>query len=161
MNKLDIPLQFVQLHQKRFKGTLKDIVVRGSDASWSPLDHLLCHVDPMRLVDLSAWNSPLPTFEQLPISELQLKRLEEIRLRGTPWQLDTDTILEIGQGLSQTLRHLDIMDSMHPTTTGLAKLTHVAVRLEILKLGVPYLQVKTRLLAMARPNVKIVFSMEQ
>ncbi|KAG0241953.1 hypothetical protein BGW41_005118 [Actinomortierella wolfii] len=327
---MDIPLQFVQRHQRRFKGTLKEIVVRGSDASWSPVDHLLRHVMPMHVVDFSAWNSPLPTFEQIPTAELrvlrlnlprrldwpgvtpaflqsctklrelwmptqnstffqrvaqngesdqahppapvtntksvvpplkvlrlygvhssivanmlaafescdkltecqvveegvgrraeylqsiqwscrlehltflslrgrfvyfldlqsllhcpmlstlrlvtetdmraapvnhlpvlgQLKRLEELQLRGTTWRLDTEALLQIGQGLSQSLRHLDIMDSMQLSVQGLADFTYTATRLESLKLGLPYLQVKARLLASVRESVKVVISIE-
>ncbi|KAG0267921.1 Mitochondrial import inner membrane translocase subunit tim8 [Actinomortierella ambigua] len=387
MNEIEIPLQFVQRHQMRFQGVLREIVVRGSDASWSPIDHLLRQVEPMHLVDFSAWNSPLPTFEQLPVAELrvlrlnmprrldwagaspaflrtctklcevwmptqhstffdqatvlgdetisipspppalqdgestastsgeapqsvgaavgaddlmmghwtevaasmnivggdddepmpaattvttdtdvlpmrairlqgqhqhvvpnfvsalrvfrqlteccivendvgrkaeylqkiewdwrmrhltflrlqgrfvffldltsllqcpllsrlhltvesaprdpmqshvvvlaQLKRLEEIQLRGMPWQLDTETLLAIGRGLSQTLRYLAVIDNMQPTTRGLAEFSHVATRLEVLKLGVLYSQVKDRLLALMRPRVRVVFSKEQ
>ncbi|KAF9204719.1 hypothetical protein BGZ49_004963 [Haplosporangium sp. Z 27] len=92
---LQIPLKFIQEHQKIFgaqvkvssepnrlqrgndndEGTLlEELMIRGSHQTWSPID-LLSQIAPLKVIDLSAWNSHVPGFSQIPSSRLQSLRI--------------------------------------------------------------------------------------
>jgi len=52
---------------------LKEIVIRGSHGTWTPV-LLLSQIHPLEVVDLSAWNSDVPNFDQIPTRRLKSLR---------------------------------------------------------------------------------------
>ncbi|KAG0245157.1 hypothetical protein BGX31_007736 [Mortierella sp. GBA43] len=116
LNVLDLPLMFIQEHQRLFsqsedddvsanqggegasssstrnrEGTpmLQEIAFRGNagDSSedgtnvWSPA-RLLAQIQPVKVVDISAWNSKVPDIETIPTARLQSLRINIERRRG-------------------------------------------------------------------------------
>ncbi|KAF9353682.1 hypothetical protein BGX34_011439 [Mortierella sp. NVP85] len=85
----DLPLMFVQEHQRLFPtcpedtttngGTLlQEIAFRGSDSMWTPID-LLTQIQPLKIVDFSAWNSDIPHLENIPSSRLESLKINTAR----------------------------------------------------------------------------------
>ncbi|KAG0369655.1 hypothetical protein BC939DRAFT_436335 [Gamsiella multidivaricata] len=103
---VDIPLEFIREHQQLFpvcpedevsssiwigdsaegaplkgpnKGTLlQELVVRGGHSTWTPTQ-LLTNIEPLKVVDLSAWNSDVPHLERIPSSRLSSLRMNIAR----------------------------------------------------------------------------------
>jgi len=85
----DLSLMFVQEHQRLFPtcpedttsngGTLlQEIAFRGSDSMWTPID-LLTQIQPLKVVDFSAWNSAIPHLETIPSSRLESLKINTAR----------------------------------------------------------------------------------
>ncbi|KAF9949710.1 hypothetical protein BGZ72_008559 [Mortierella alpina] len=49
---------------------LQELVIRGSHATWSP-GNILTKVEPLQVIDLSAWNSSVPHLGQIPRTRLR------------------------------------------------------------------------------------------
>ncbi|KAF9907090.1 hypothetical protein EC991_011308 [Linnemannia zychae] len=93
-SEVDFPLMFIQEHQRLFRqsnldqiirssstGTatlppppvLQELVIRGSDREWTPTQ-LLSQIEPLEVVDLSAWNADVPQLDQIPQQRLKSLR---------------------------------------------------------------------------------------
>ncbi|KAG0304201.1 hypothetical protein BGZ98_005815 [Dissophora globulifera] len=100
---VDIPLMFIKEHQKLFpscpedslhdenqrrgiaaaaEGTLlQELVIRGAYEDWTPTA-MLTKIEPLKVLDLSAWNADVPHLDQIPCSRLTSLRLSISRLLG-------------------------------------------------------------------------------
>jgi hypothetical protein len=93
---LSFPLMFIQEHQGLFRQSpvdhfgnpitttnsgngplpppvLQELVIRGTNREWTPTQ-LLSKIEPMELVDLSAWNVDVPALDQIPQQRLRSLR---------------------------------------------------------------------------------------
>ncbi|KAG0079962.1 hypothetical protein BGZ90_001183 [Linnemannia elongata] len=93
----EFPLMFIQEHQRLFRQSpvdhfgnptntfssgngllpppvLQEVVIRGSDREWTPT-RLLSKVEPLEVVDLSAWNAGVPALYQIPHQRLKSFRI--------------------------------------------------------------------------------------
>ncbi|KAF9983460.1 hypothetical protein BGZ65_001773 [Modicella reniformis] len=100
VNLIDISLLFIQEHQRLFPtcpedpdddhsihntinksygGTLlQELVIRGTHPTWTPT-HLLANIQPLKVLDLSSWNSNVPNMERIPSSRLKSFRINIAR----------------------------------------------------------------------------------
>lgn len=90
---VDFPLMFIQEHQRLFRQSpvdhfgnpitttssgngplpppvLQELVIRGTDREWTPTQ-LLSKIEPLEVVDLSAWNAGVPALDQIPQQRLK------------------------------------------------------------------------------------------
>ncbi|KAF8926139.1 hypothetical protein BGZ47_002889, partial [Haplosporangium gracile] len=89
---VDFPLMFIQEHQRLFRQSpvdrfgnptttsssngplpppiLQEVVIRGTDREWTPTQ-LLSKIEPLEVVDLSAWNAGVPALDQIPQQRLK------------------------------------------------------------------------------------------
>ncbi|KAG0215384.1 hypothetical protein BGX33_001233 [Mortierella sp. NVP41] len=85
---VDFPLMFIQEHQRLFRQStvdfinnhavlappvLQELVIRGTDREWTPIQ-LLSRIEPLEVVDLSAWNAGVPELNQIPLQRLKTLR---------------------------------------------------------------------------------------
>ncbi|KAF9351682.1 hypothetical protein BGX26_010361 [Mortierella sp. AD094] len=57
---------------------LQEIMIRGSHQTWTPTV-LLSEIAPLKVIDLSAWNSKVPNLEQIPSSRLRSLKINIAR----------------------------------------------------------------------------------
>ncbi|KAF9542976.1 hypothetical protein EC957_001412 [Mortierella hygrophila] len=105
---VDFPLIFIQEHQRLFRQSpvdhfgnptttigssneplpppvLQELVIRGSHGEWTPAQ-LLSMIEPLEVVDLSAWNAGVPALDQIPQQRLKsfrtniARRLESVQV---------------------------------------------------------------------------------
>ncbi|KAF9931063.1 hypothetical protein FBU30_010892 [Linnemannia zychae] len=95
---VDFPLIFIKEHQRLFRQSspnhvidnnyqqiqappvLQELVIRGNDHEWTPIQ-LLSQIEPLELVDLSAWNADIPELDQIPNQRLKSLRTNLARRR--------------------------------------------------------------------------------
>ncbi|KAG9067122.1 hypothetical protein KI688_011903 [Linnemannia hyalina] len=104
----DFPLIFIQEHQRLFRQSpvdhfsnpttttgssneplpppvLQELVIRGPHGEWTPAQ-LLSKIEPLEVVDLSAWNAGVPALDQIPQQRLKsfrtniARRLESVQV---------------------------------------------------------------------------------
>ncbi|KAF9107478.1 hypothetical protein BGX27_008718 [Mortierella sp. AM989] len=59
---------------------LQEIAIRGSNQTWTPTV-LLSNIAPLKIIDLSAWNSNVPDLERIPSSRLKSLKINNARHR--------------------------------------------------------------------------------
>lgn len=99
---VNFPLMFIQEHQRLFRQSpvdhfgnpittigrdngppvLQELVIRGTDREWTPT-HLLSRIEPMEIVDLSAWNVDVPALDRIPQQRLKSLRTNIARRRDS------------------------------------------------------------------------------
>ncbi|KAG0372415.1 hypothetical protein BGX24_000272 [Mortierella sp. AD032] len=93
-SEVDFPLMFIQEHQRLFRQSITDhinssastrtsaplpppvlqeLVIRGSNREWTPTQ-LLSQIEPLEVVDLSAWNGVVPRLDRIPQQRLKSLR---------------------------------------------------------------------------------------
>ncbi|KAG0273233.1 hypothetical protein BGZ96_004944 [Linnemannia gamsii] len=95
-SEVSFPLMFIQEHQRLFRQSpvdqfgnpiaiissdngarappvLQELVIRGTNREWTPTD-FLSRIEPMEIVDLSAWNVGVPELDQIPQQRLKSLR---------------------------------------------------------------------------------------